>query len=139
MKLTHLTLIELRQLIRSERVDPYHPTNDGQIKCVCSTDLFYEVEIIQKRGTNPRALGSLKTRSCNLFAAMEYGYVQMLDLDQYSLEHGLFENIENSYNFEIWQSAVSQRSDPAQSARMVSLKAFDKSWGSNLCETFQTL
>lgn len=139
MEIAHLTLIELRQLIRSERVDPYHPTNDDQIKCVCSTDLFCEAETIKKRKTNPSTLDSLRTRSCNLFAAMEYGYVQMLDLDQYSLEKGLFEDIEDSYKFEIWQSAVDRRNDPAQSARMVSLKAFDKSWGTNLCETFGAL
>lgn len=139
MELAHLTLIELRQLMKSERVDPYQPTNDDQIKCICSADLFYEVENIRKKDANPHTLNSLKARSCNLCAAMESGYVQIIDLDQYCLENGLFEVSEDFYKFEIWQSAVDLASDPAQSARVVSLRAFDKSWGSNLCETFQTL
>lgn len=139
MELAHLTLIELRQLMKSERVDPYQPTNDDQIKCICSTDLFCEAENIRKKDSNLHTLNPLKTRSCNLYAAVESGYVQIIDLDQYCLENGLFEVSEDFYKFEIWQSAVDPASDPAQSARVVSLRTFDKSWGSNLCETFQTL
>lgn len=136
MEFIHLTLNELQDLMKKERDNPYRPKNNYQIKCISSTDLFYEIEQLRKNLLGISKLNAVKENTCNLYAARDSGYVQIIDLDSYYLENGLFEVGEDYYTCDIWQPAINSSISPTQSATIVSLRAFDNFFGSNLYETY---
>lgn len=101
-------------------------------RCLSTTDLYLEIDRIKKRNISDPSLNLTKTKSCELYYAVEIGYVQMADLDRDALVIGLFDTDSSSYDTQLWQEAIDQQISPAESTRLICMKYFDHIWYTQL-------
>lgn len=132
MDVIYLRLSELQKLIESPILSDRVKLDDT-IKCISSVEILYEVERIKKGDISALALKLVKTKTCELYNAIDCGYVVPADLNINSLENGLFKVGEDYYSFDLWDDAVQLMVDPATSIKMISLRSFDSVWGTDLC------
>lgn len=131
MDVIYLRLSELRKLMESPLGSDIMRVDDT-IKCICTGEVFYEVECIKKDDISTQALKLVKNRGCELYSAIACGYIVTADLSIDSLEKGLFKVGEDYYSFELWDDAMQATIDPATSIKMISLRSFDLIWGTDL-------
>ena len=93
---------------------------------------FYLIECIKKEDISAQVLRLVRNRKCQLYSAIDCGYIVTADLSIDSLENGLFKVGEDYYSFELWDDAINLTVDPATSAKMISLRSFDLIWGTSL-------
>jgi len=128
MEAIYLSLPELRELMKTSINSSVARTEDA-IRCISTVDIFYEVEHIKKDNMAHPILKLMKSRECKLHGAINCGYLVTADLNSYSLEDGLFKVGDDFYSFEFWEDTVLPATDPAHSARLISLRSFDAIWG----------
>lgn len=131
MDVIYLGLSELRKLMESP-LDSDIVSIDDIIRCISTVEVFYEVECIKKTDISAQALKLVKNGGCQLYGAIDSGYIVTADLNIDSLENGLFKVGEDYYSFEFWDDAIQSTVEPAISVKMISLRSFDLIWGTDL-------
>ena len=132
MEVRYLPLSRLQRLIRL----PFSSdivARDDTIECVCSSEVLCQVERMKKAYMSTQLLQLVKNKTCQLYAAIASGYVVTADLSIDSLGNGLFEVSEDYHSFELWEEVLQSSTDPAAAVKMVSLRSFDLTWGTDLC------
>jgi hypothetical protein len=116
-------------LIESPINTQWHYPNS--LGCISEIDIFFKVEDLKKNQLI-KVLEKIKLKECYLHSAIKNGDLQIIDVDRQCLENGLFEEREYYGRYKLIRHPVELGKDPLPLARLVSFKAFDKVWKTNL-------
>ena len=126
MMITDIVLMglrELRDLIRTRATGNILIGNT--LKCISAVDVFLEIERIKKRRRRTHVLRIIKEGESRFHEAVHKGYVQIAMLDDNAIQYGLFMSNDDFFTVQFWEPGVDRGTDPAHSARLVSLRSYD--------------
>ncbi len=128
--ITDIVLMDLRELQDLIRTPAKGSVVIGSIlKCISTVDIFLEIEQIRKHGYRNRVLRIIKEEKSGFHEACYVGYLQVVMLDTNAIQNGLFDTSDDFSNVQFWGDAIEHGTDPAYSARLISLKSYDMTCG----------
>lgn len=111
----------VRKLLCSELQHTELPL--GNIRCCPIGDVFFQVELIKKRGGST---AKISDSTSEFHRAMGSSAVQIAPLDAQALGSGLF--VEDEHPVAFYSDAIDSSRHPSQSIDVVALRDFDSVW-----------